>query len=128
MNQKVGIWIDHKSAVIVSASVGHVTTKTLESEVEAHPRYSGQRDSGGEKKYEQRHGQQLDRYYDDVISQLELADALLIFGPGEAKLELKERLSRSKPLSECTVDIETADKLTEPQIVAKVKEHFGIAR
>ena len=128
MNQKVGVWLDHKSAVIVSTSAGHVTSKTLESEVGAHPRYSGQEGGGGEKKYEQRHGEQLDRYYDDIISQLGLPEALLIFGPGEAKLELKERLSRSKALSGCTVDLETADKLTDPQIVAKVKDHFGIVR
>ena len=31
MNQKVGIWIDHKRAVIVSASADGVTTKILES-------------------------------------------------------------------------------------------------
>jgi len=128
MNQKVGIWLDHKSAVIVSTSAGHVTSKTLESDVGAHPRYSGQEGAGGEKKYEQRHGEQLDRYYDDIISQLGLPEAVLIFGPGEAKLELKERLSRSKALSGCTVDLETADKLTDPQIVAKVKDHFGIVR
>jgi hypothetical protein len=111
-----------------SASTSQVTTKILESGVGAHPRYSGQEGGRGEKKYEQRRSEQLDRYYDDIISQLGLAEALLIFGPGEAKLELKERLSRSKALSECTVDIETADRLTEPQIVAKVKEHFGIVR
>jgi hypothetical protein len=128
MNQKVGIWLDHKSAVIVSTSAGHVTSKTLESDVGAHPRYSGQEGAGGEKKYEQRHGEQLDRYYDDIISQLGLPEAVLIFGPGEAKLELKARLSRSKALSGCTVDLETADKLTDPQIVAKVKDHFGIVR
>ena len=128
MNHKVGIWIDHKRAVIVSVSAGGVTTKTLESEVEAHPRYSGQQDGGGEKKYEERHRQDLDRYYDDVISELGQPEALLIFGPGEAKLELKERLSRSKAPSECTVDIKTTDKLTDPQIVAKVREHFGLDR
>ena len=110
----------------MSASADRVTTKTLESDVGAHPRYSGQQDGGGEKKYEERHGQHLDRYYDDVISQLGQPEALLIFGPGEAKLELKERLSRSKALSARTVDIETTDKLTDPQIVAKVKEHFEI--
>lgn len=126
MNNKVGIWIDHKSAVIVSVSAGRVTTKTVESEIGGHPRYSGQHDGGGEKKYEQRHGQQLDQYYDDVISQLGHPEALLIFGPGEAKLELKERLGRSKGQPERTIDIETADKLTDPQIVAKVKEHFGL--
>jgi len=128
MGPKVGIWIDHKSAVIASASTSRVTTKILESGVGAHPRYSGQDGGGGEKKYEQRHSEQLDQYYDDIISQLGLPDALLIFGPGEAKLELKKRLGRSKALSGCTVDIETADKLTEPQIVAKVKEHFRIDR
>jgi hypothetical protein len=129
MNHKVGIWIDHKRAVIVSVSTGGITTtKTLESEVGAHPRHSSQQDGGGEKKYEERHGQRLDQYYDEVISQLTEPDGLLVFGPGEAKLELKARLSRSKAHSERPIDIETTDKLTDPQIVAKVKEHFGINR
>jgi hypothetical protein len=128
MNHTAGIWIDHKRAVIVSVSAGRVTTKTLESEVGAHPRYSGQQDGGGEKKYEGRHSQRLEQYYDEVISQVGQPEALLIFGPGEAKLELKERLSRSKVFSERTVDIENADKLTDPQIVARVKEHFRIDR
>jgi hypothetical protein len=63
-----------------------------------------------------------------VISQLGQPEAVLIFGPGEAKLQLKERLSRSKALAERIVGIETTDKLTDPQIVAKVKEHYGIDR
>jgi hypothetical protein len=128
MNNNVGIWIDHRKAVIVSASAGHVTVKTLESELEAHPRYSGQQDGGGEKRYEERHGQLLDQYYDEVISQLTEPDGLLIFGPGEAKLELKQRFGRSKAHAGRTVEIETTDKLTDPQIVAKVKDHFGIDR
>ena len=137
MNDKVGIWIDHRKAVIVSASGNRVTTKTLDSDVEPHARYSGRAGSslpegpqaeGGEKKYEERHGQQLDRYSDEVIGELGQPDALLILGPGEAKLQLKERLGRSKALFECIVGVETTDKLTEPQIVAKVKEHYGIDR
>lgn len=129
MNHNVGIWIDHKKAVIVSASTDSVTTKTLESEVGPHSRYSeGSQDGAGEKKYEERYGQKLDRYYDEVISQVGQADALFIFGPGEAKLQLKERLSHSKGRPERIVGIETVDKLTDPQIVAKVKEHFGIDR
>jgi hypothetical protein len=105
-----------------------VTAETLESDVGPHTRYSGPQDGGGEKKYEDRHGQHLDRYYDEVISQLGQPEAVLIFGPGEAKLQLKERLSRSKALAERIVGIETTDKLTDPQIVAKVKEHYGIDR
>jgi hypothetical protein len=122
----VGIWIDHKKAVIVSIAAGHVTTKTLESDVGPHPHFSGCQEGGGEKKYEERHSHELDGFYDDVIRQCGEPDALLLFGPGEAKLQLKDRLGRSN--AERIVAVESADKLTDPQIVAKVKEHYGIAR
>ncbi len=127
-NHKVGVWIDHKKAVIVVASTHGVTSKTVGSEVGSHGRFSGPLEGGGEKKYEARFGEHLDQFYDDVIRELGAPEAILIFGPGEAKLQLKERLSRSKPLSESIVGVETSDKLTDPQIVAKVKEHFGIDR
>ena len=128
MGQHVGVWIDHKKAIIVSIAADDVTTRTLTSDVGAHPRYSGSQEGGGEKKYEERHNQDLDRYYDDVIGQLGKPDALLLLEPGEAKLQLKERLGRSKGASESVVAVESTDKLTDPQIVAKVKEHYGIAR
>lgn len=107
----------------------------LESDIGPHARYSGRagyptpdgpQEGGGEINYEERYGQHLNRYYDQVIGQLGHPEALLIFGPGEAKLQLRERLSRAKALSERIIGIETADKLTDPQIVAKVKEHYGI--
>jgi hypothetical protein len=128
MSHDVGVWIDHKKAVIVSIAEGQVSSRTLESDVGAHPHYSGSREGGGEKKYEEHHNQDLDRYYDDVIGQLGEPDALLLFGPGEAKLQLKERLGRSKGPSERIVAVESTDKLTDPPIVAKVKEHYRIAR
>jgi hypothetical protein len=129
MTTKVGIWIDHKKAVIVSASIDRVTSRTLESEVGPHVRYSAGAEEGcGEKKHEERYDQHLDRYYDEVITQLGQPEALLIFGPGEAKLQLKARLSHSKALAGRIIGIETTDKLTDPQIVAKVKEHYGIDR
>ena len=61
MTQQIGVWIDHRKAVIVSASGETVTTRTLESDVAGHPRYGGQQDGGGEQKYEARHGQDLNR-------------------------------------------------------------------
>jgi hypothetical protein len=137
VNHKVGIWIDHKKAVIVSVSADRVTAKTLESEVGPHARYSGRagyptpdgpQDGGGEKKIRgtlRPASRPVLRRGHQSAGQ---PDAFLIFGPGEAKLQLKKRLSRSKALSERIVGIETTDKLTDPQIVAKVKEHYGIDR
>jgi hypothetical protein len=137
MSHNVGPWIDHKKAVIVFVSGTHDATKTLESEVGPHARYSdhsayatpdGPRDGGGEKTYEARFDPLLYRYYDEVVRLLARPEALLIFGPGEAKLQLTGRISRSRRLCDRIVGIETTDTLTNPQIVAKVKEHFGIAR
>jgi len=131
----VGIWIDHTKAVIVFASADRVTAKTVESDVGPHARYSGRaryptpdgpKAGRGEKKFEGRYGERLDRYYDEIISQLGQPEALLVFGPGEAKLQLKKRLGRSK--AQRSVEVETTDELTDPQIVAKVKEHYGIDR
>jgi hypothetical protein len=82
VSHDVGVWIDHKKAVIVSIAAGHVTTRTLESDVGPHPHFSGSQEGG--KKYEERHGHELDRFYDDVIRQCGEPDALLLFGPGEA--------------------------------------------
>ena len=137
MSHKVGVWIDHKKAVIVSAATSRVTVKTLESGIGPHARYSsragyptsdGPQDGRGETNYEERYEQHLDQYYDEVIDQLGHPTALLVFGPGEAKLQLKERFDRLPAQPACVVEIETTDKLTDPQVVAKVKEHYGIAR
>jgi stalled ribosome rescue protein Dom34 len=104
------------------------TVKTLESGVGPHTRYAGSQVSGGEKKYEERHNQELDRFYDEVIAHLGQAEAVLIFGPGEAKLQLEERIGRSKTLAARVVGVQAADRMTDRQIVAKVKEHYGLER
>jgi hypothetical protein len=57
------------------------------------------------------------------VSRIRDADSILIFGPGEAKGELKARLEKDK-LGGRVVGIETSDKMTDPQIVAKVRDHY----
>lgn len=128
MSKKMGVWIDHKKAVIVSAAKDQLSAKTLESGIRPHTHYAGSQVGGGEKKYEERNDQSLDRFYDEVIGQLGQPDAIFIIGPGEAKLQLKERLAGVKALSRSHVTVETTDKLTDPQIVEKVRDHFDIAR
>lgn len=123
-----GIWIDHKQAIIVALSGDRVATTTLESGVGAHSHFGGEQDGGGEKKYEERRHQDLDRYYDEVVGHVAQADRLLLLGPGEAKLELKARLARSKAHAGRTLEIQTADRLTDAQVVAAVKDHFDVAR
>ena len=133
MNHRIGIWIDHAKAVIVSTSADGVAVSTVESEAGRRARHAegpttptlgGIRDSG-ENPHRQLDAQHRERYYDEIITQLGHPAALLIFGPAEAKTELTKRLSRFKTLAG-VVGLETTDTLTDPQIVAKVKRHYGI--
>ena len=72
---------------------------------------------------DRRYGNRLNGYYDGVISLLRNADSIWIFGPGEAKVELKKRLERVE-LGGRIVSVETVDKMTDRQIAAKVRQHF----
>ena len=47
-----------------------------------------------------------------------------IFGPGEAKIELKKKIEKNNMFLNKISNIETTDKLAEPQIVVKVKKYF----
>jgi hypothetical protein len=49
---------------------------------------------------------------------------LYLFGPGEAKGELHRRLLKTHPHA-AAATVETTDRLTDKQIVAIVRKHFG---
>jgi len=65
----------------------------------------------------------LNQYYTEVIAAIRKAESILILGPGEAKGELKKRLDHVQ-LGQRILVVETSDKMTDRQIVAKVREYF----
>jgi hypothetical protein len=65
----------------------------------------------------------LANYYDEVISCLRPAKAILLLGPGGAKSELKKRIERNK-LDVRIIGFEISDKMTERQILQKVRRHY----
>ncbi len=77
-----------------------------------------------ENKQEHKFMNQLNNYYDDVLKALQGADPLLTLGPGEAKGEFQKRL-QSKKFPPRLVEIETADKMTDRQVAAKVREYYA---
>lgn len=99
VNKRVGVWIDQKKAVIFSLADERTGLHRIAAE-----------------------GRQ-DGYYDEVLSHLRDAKAILIFGPGEAKRELKQRL-KNLELHGHIVDLKEVEKMTDNQIVTKVRDHF----
>ncbi len=121
MQTTAGLWIDHKKAVIVFVKGKEEEIKLISSNIEKQHRQSGVSTPDDIRHRELT--EHLNIYYDEVVSCIREAESILIFGPGEAKGELKKRLEKDN-LGGHIVGIEPADQMTDPQIVAKVKEHF----
>jgi stalled ribosome rescue protein Dom34 len=125
MNRKVGLWLDHNKALIISITNSGETRRIITSDMEHYVRYSKNipRDSVTEDERDQRYWNHLDEYYAKVILKIGDAKSILILGPGEAKHELKKHLD-DNGMSENIVSVDETDKLTDKQIIKIVRERF----
>lgn len=133
MKMKAGMWIDHRKAIIVIVDEKGEKVEQILSNVEKQLRRTG--DSPMKGPFERRsipeedsrlkmYVGQLNVYYDSIIARIRDAESILIFGPGEAKNELRTRMEEAH-LGARIVGIETADKMTDPQIAIKVRKQFA---
>jgi hypothetical protein len=132
MKTIAGLWIDHRKAVIAIVSAEGEETMEVRSNVEKQPgRLAGVRSTTpyeaqqvqADDSREREFTGHLNHYYDEVIAAIRDAESILLFGPGEAKGELRKRLEKDK-LGGHIIAIETVDKMTDRQITAKVREYF----
>jgi hypothetical protein len=124
MKKQAGLWIDHRKAVIVMITEAGEEIKEITSNMEKHVRFTGGNaslDGSTEDVRDRQFGNHLNNFYDSVIAVVRTVDSLWIFGPGEAKHELEKRLERDG-LKGNILSVETADKMTNHQVAAKVRE------
>ncbi len=105
MKTAAGLWIDHRKAIVVTLSEkGKETTRQILSNVEKQRgRSKGIRSTTSfesqlvQKDDRQQRGftKHLKVFYDDVMACIRDAHAVLIFGPGEAKGELKKLMEQN---------------------------------
>ena len=134
MKTTVGLWIDHRKAIIVAVTNKGEETKLIISKVEKQPgRFAGIRSTTpyesqqvrADDSRERKFTGHLNIYYDAVVACIRDAEAILIFGPGEAKGELQKRIKKNN-LGGRIVGIETIDKMSDRQIAAKVRQYFQV--
>ncbi len=123
MKTAVGLWIDHRRALVVFVDGKDTETKLISSNIETHHRQSGVAMPADDVRQRALTGH-LNSFYDEVISCVREAESILILGPGEAKGELRQRLEQDH-LNRRIVGINTSDKMTDKQIVAVVRGHFS---
>jgi hypothetical protein len=132
MATKAGVWIDHKQAIVVLVTDEGQEIKKIAFDIGQPVRSTGgarskhsytPRDFIAEDKLERKVENDRKDYFNDVLASLRGADSLLILGPAEAKGEFSKHIMAKKRRG-LTVELETADKMTDRQLAAKVSEHY----
>lgn len=125
MNRKVGLWLDHKKAFIISITNDGEVRRIITSDMEYYIRYSKNVPGDGsiEDVRDRRYWNHLDEYYAKVTLKIGDAKSILIFGPGEAKHELKKHLD-DKGMSGNIIGVNDTGILTDKQIINIVRERF----
>jgi len=133
MGKQAGVWIDHKRAVVITLEGDQYEVWEIRSEIEKRARFRGgarprvpysPQFLSGETQKDRQFIQRLRKFYAEVASALGEAEALLILGPGEAKFEFHRHLLQKRRRFR-EIRIEAADKMTNRQILAKVRKHFN---
>ena len=128
MVKKIGLWIDNREAIIVKLTDNGEQITRIYSDAEKQTRLEGGSRKDGLQTTETIQGRkfdmQLTKYFDDVIADIRDAEMIQIFGPGEAKDGLLKRMENEN-LKKRIVEIDSADSMTDNQVVAKVREYFS---
>jgi hypothetical protein len=126
MKKKVGLWIDHRNALIVIPNGESDQILRILSNVERRGWFPcpAAKDRTADDIRDRGYASDLAKYYGSVISAIRDADSILITGPGEAKKELQKQME-SLGLGPKIVGVEVADKMTDRQFAARIRQRFA---
>ena len=119
----LGIWMDHASANLMDASNGTIATNTITSEFT--PQERQRTLNKGEYMMHNTEQQEQHAYYEKIGNAIKNYDEVLLFGPTKAKEELLNMLKSDRHFEKIKFEVKHADKMTENQQHAFVKDYFS---
>ncbi len=129
-SHKLGVWIDHAQAVFVKFDGEKGVVRSIPSNIEGGLHFSGgsgprsrrglQMKAVSEKKFVNKREGQLHAYYKRVVDEINSADEIVIFGPGEAKNELLHEMKKQH-LDQKVKGVFVSDRLTNAQLIERVR-------
>jgi stalled ribosome rescue protein Dom34 len=120
--KNLGIWMDHANAHLIDLNTEKnnqsiVSDFTNETKVDVLVRS----EKGMHNKRQQMH----EAYYKEIGEAILNYDHVLLFGPTNAKTELHNYLNEDLHFKDIQFDIEGADKMTDNEKEAFVRNHFN---
>jgi hypothetical protein len=136
--KKIGLWMDQSHALFFGYDKEEATLlEDLPSAIVSRSRIAGEGSdttllgpspgpaSNNEKKKNNIHSNQLKAYFHQLEKKLMDKEELLLMGPGVTKTHFFHHLQANKHFSKLKIEIIDADKMSEKQLLAKVKHKFS---
>jgi stalled ribosome rescue protein Dom34 len=113
------VWLDHAEARVFQFNPEQVESKVVHTHGHTHVHHKAGVIGAGKMQDER-------QYFDAVASALDGVNEVLVVGPGTAKLEFIQHVSRKgDALEKHIVEVKTLDRLTDNQIVAHGRAYFA---
>jgi hypothetical protein len=121
--KKLGIWMDHANAHLIELENDKSEKKTIASKFTHEAKESSLHK--GELIMHDREQHQNAEYYKALGQQIKNYKSVLLFGPTDAKVELFNTLKGDKAFQEIQIEVMQADKMTDNQQHAFVRDYFS---
>ena len=119
--QYAGVWLDnHKAIIITNTPENENGDYRIQDKVKSSENY------GGGSEHSMNNAKQSDilKYFKSVSSRLVIYEEILIFGPGKSQEQFQKHLQGDAQFKNKRITIDSAEQLTDPQMIAKVREFF----
>lgn len=120
--KKLGIWMDHANAHLMEYADPIVTKIVASNSTHEEKEKTLQK---GESMMHNKEQQQESEYYKTIGESIKDYDSVLLFGPTNAKTELLNILEADLSFSKIKIETKQADKMTENQEHAFVRDYFS---
>ena len=114
--------MDHSIAHLMDYTTDAIETINIESKFTHQEKEKSLRKSESLMHHKEQHQQST--FYKELGEVIKQYDAVLLFGPTDAKVELFNILSKDFLFSKIKIEVKQADKMTENQQHAFVKDFF----
>jgi hypothetical protein len=119
--KNLGIWMDHSTANLIDLDsmkktqsiVSNFTNNTKEEAL-----------NRSESLMQNKRQQMNEAFYKEIAAKILKYNSVLLFGPTNANVELHNYLNKDLHFKNIHIEVASADKMTDNQQVAFVKEHF----
>ena len=122
-SKKLGIWMDHASAHLTAITDEPIQTTIIESKFTHEAKENSLSKSENLMHNKEQHRQS--EYYKKLGEAIRQYEDVILFGPTDAKSELLNVLRGDHLFAKIKIEIKQADKMTEKQQHAFVRDHFS---